>query len=194
MKTQISQVQEFQTAFNQLISNEPTTVSKELSLLRFELMKEENNEYLEAVLENDLVEIADALGDQLYILAGTILTHGMQHIIEPVFNEIHRSNMSKLDASGKPIINGMNGVLDMSRPIGKVIKSKGYSEPNIKQILETKIIPIANSEQLISVGFAVGILEKKIARIQGVGFESYTLTIRILNDLMTEFKEIELRK
>jgi predicted HAD superfamily Cof-like phosphohydrolase len=191
MKTQISQVQEFQTAFDQLISNEPTIVNKELSLLRFELMKEENDEYLEAVLENDLVEIADALGDQLYILAGTILTHGMQHIIEPVFNEIHRSNMSKLDASGKPIINGMNGVLDMSRPIGKVIKSKGYSEPNIKQILETKIIPIADSEQFISVGSAVGILEKKIAYLESVNAKMFYSSIGMLKDLIIEFKKVK---
>jgi NTP pyrophosphatase (non-canonical NTP hydrolase) len=76
MKTQISQVQEFQIAFNQPENNEPMLVNKEL-VLSYDL-KEENGEYLEAVLQNDLVEIADALGDQLYILAGTILTHGMQ--------------------------------------------------------------------------------------------------------------------
>lgn len=135
MKKQIAQIQEFQSAFNQVINNEPVMVNKELAELRFDLMKEENEEYLEAVLSNDLVEIADALGDQLYILCGTILTHGMQHIIENVLTEIHRSNMSKLDSNGKPIINGKNGILDGSRPMGKVLKSKGYSEPNIKQFL-----------------------------------------------------------
>jgi predicted HAD superfamily Cof-like phosphohydrolase len=61
MKTQISQVQEFQIAFNQPVNNEPTLVNKELAGLRYDLMKEENGEYLEAVLQNDLVEIADAL-------------------------------------------------------------------------------------------------------------------------------------
>lgn len=135
MKKQIAQVQEFQEAFNQVVNNKPSLVNKELAGLRYDLMKEENDEYLEAVLENDLVEIADALGDQLYILCGTILTHGMQYIIEQVLTEIHRSNMSKLDTNGKPIINGKNGVIDGSRPIGKVLKSKGYSEPNIKQYL-----------------------------------------------------------
>jgi predicted HAD superfamily Cof-like phosphohydrolase len=135
MKHQINQVQEFQKAFSQVINNKPTLVNPALAGLRFDLMKEENDEYLEAVLNKDLIEIADALGDQLYILCGTILTHGMQHVIAAVFDEIQRSNMSKLDDYGKPIINGENGILDGSRPMGKILKSKSYSEPNIKQFL-----------------------------------------------------------
>jgi len=93
--------------------------------LRFELMKEENEEYLEAALNNDIVEIADALGDQLYILCGTILRHGLQDKIVEVFEEIQRSNMSKLDADGKPIY----------REDGKVLKSDRYFKPNIAAIL-----------------------------------------------------------
>jgi predicted HAD superfamily Cof-like phosphohydrolase len=135
MQEQINKVAEFQKSFGQFISQEPMLVSFALSKLRFELMKEENEEYLEAVAADDLVEIADALGDQLYILCGTILTHGMQHIITDVFDEIHRSNMSKLDMDGNPIINGQNGVLDTTREIGKVLKSTNYSEPNLKQFL-----------------------------------------------------------
>ena len=94
--------------------------------LRFNLMKEENEEYLEAAKNRDIVEIADALGDQLYILCGTILRHGLQYKIEEVFNEIQRSNMSKLDNDGKPIY----------REDGKVLKSNLYFKPNIKIILE----------------------------------------------------------
>ena len=135
MKHQIAQVQKFQEAFSQVINNRPTLVNPELAGLRFDLMKEENDEYLEAILNKDLDQVADALGDQLYILCGTILTHGMQHIIEAVFDEIQRSNMSKLDSNGKPIINGQNGVLDASRPLGKILKSKNFSEPNLKQFL-----------------------------------------------------------
>ena len=135
MKKQINQVQQFQEAFSQTINHNPTLVKPELAGLRFDLMKEENEEYLEAVLNKDLVGIADALGDQLYILCGTILTHGMQHIIEDVFDEIQRSNMSKLDENLKPIINGQNGVLDGSRPLGKILKSKNFTEPNLKQFL-----------------------------------------------------------
>ena len=89
-------------------------------------MKEENEEYLEACKSGDMVEVADALGDQLYILCGTILSHGMQHIIEDVFCEIQRSNMSKLDADGRPIY----------REDGKVMKSELYFKPDIKGILD----------------------------------------------------------
>jgi predicted HAD superfamily Cof-like phosphohydrolase len=94
--------------------------------LRFNLMKEENEEYLEAVQNNDLVEVADALGDMLYILCGTILEHGLQHKIEEVFDEIRRSNMSKLGEDGKPIY----------REDGKVMKGPNYFKPNFEEILK----------------------------------------------------------
>ncbi|UGS24620.1 nucleoside triphosphate pyrophosphohydrolase family protein [Flavobacterium channae] len=94
--------------------------------LRFNLMKEENEEYLEAVQNNDIVEIADALGDMLYILCGTILEHGLQHKIEEVFDEIQRSNMSKLGEDGKPIY----------REDGKVMKGPNYFKPNFSAILK----------------------------------------------------------
>jgi predicted HAD superfamily Cof-like phosphohydrolase len=95
--------------------------------LRFNLMKEENEEYLEACRNGDIVEIADALGDMMYILFGTICKHGLQHRIADVFDEIHRSNMSKLDADGRPIY----------REDGKVMKSELYFRPDIKAVLET---------------------------------------------------------
>ena len=92
----------------------------------YSLMKEENEEYLEAALAGDAVEVADALGDMMYILCGTILSHGMQHIIEEIFEEIQASNMSKLGADGKPIY----------REDGKVMKGPSYFKPNIGAILE----------------------------------------------------------
>jgi predicted HAD superfamily Cof-like phosphohydrolase len=73
-----------------------------------------------------MVEVADALGDMLYILCGTILEHGMQEKIEEVFNEIQRSNMSKLGADGRPVY----------REDGKVLKGPDYFQPNIATILE----------------------------------------------------------
>ena len=88
-------------------------------------MREENEEYLDAANNKDLVEVADALGDMLYILCGTIIEHGMQHKIEEVFNEIQKSNMSKLGADGKPIF----------REDGKVLKGPNYFKPDIKSIL-----------------------------------------------------------
>ena len=89
-------------------------------------MHEENEEYLEAAKSGDLVEVADALGDMLYILCGTMLAHGMQNKIEEIFQEIQRSNMSKLDVDGKPIY----------REDGKVLKSNQYFKPNILAILK----------------------------------------------------------
>ena len=136
MQDLILKVKDFQQTFGQVVNRKPTLVDLELANLRFELMKEENDEYMQAVIDKDVVEVADALGDQLYILIGTILSHGMQEVIVDVFNEIHRSNMSKLDENGKPIINGQNGVLDITRELGKVLKSPRYSKPNFDKILK----------------------------------------------------------
>ena len=127
IKETISNVEQFHDAFGIKNNYSPTTsLTKDEVELRFNLMNEENEEYLEAALNGDIVEIADALGDQLYILCGTILSHGLQSKIEEVFQEIQRSNMSKLDANGKPIY----------REDGKVLKSSLYFRPNIKSILE----------------------------------------------------------
>lgn len=123
----IGAVEQFHDAFGIQNNYVPTTVlTPEEIELRYKLMREENEEYLEAAKNRDMVEIADALGDQLYILCGTILKHGLQHKIAEVFAEIQRSNMSKLDASGKPIY----------REDGKVLKSELYFKPDIKAILE----------------------------------------------------------
>ena len=125
MKQQIEKVAEFHRVFKQKDGVEPQLLSKNDFLLRHKLMAEENEEYLEACEQDDMVEIADALGDQLYILCGTILRHGMQNIIEDVFNEIQESNMSKLDENGEPLF----------REDGKIMKSKLYFPPNISKIL-----------------------------------------------------------
>ena len=135
MQKQLTQVATFHRVFGQNIETQPTLISKETAKLRYDLMNEENDEYFEAVENNDLVEIADALTDQLYILCGTILEHGMQNIIEDCFQEVQRSNMSKLDEEGLPVINGENGVFDKTRPLGKILKSNNYTPPNLKQFL-----------------------------------------------------------
>lgn len=126
LKDTIGAVEQFHDAFKIPNNYEPTPTLSEADIeLRFNLMKEENEEYLEAAKNGDIVEIADALGDQLYILCGTILKHGLQHKIAEVFQEIQRSNMSKLDADGNPIY----------REDGKVLKSELYFKPNIGAIL-----------------------------------------------------------
>ncbi|WP_400072553.1 hypothetical protein [Zobellia russellii] len=127
MKNKISAVALFHNSFGLGVSETMCAdLGEAKNLLRFNLMDEENQEYLEAARNNDLVEVADALGDMLYILCGTILEHGMQHKIEEVFNEIQRSNMSKLGQDGKPIY----------REDGKVLKGPNYFKPNIAEILE----------------------------------------------------------
>jgi len=133
----IKKVEEFHRLFSISISDKPTLLEDSKCLLRHKLMREENEEYLEACDKKDLVEVADALGDQLYILCGTILSHGLQHIIVDVFNEIHKSNMSKLGEDGKPLINGIN-INDPSKPMGKVLKGPGYFRPNIVNIMNNE--------------------------------------------------------
>ena len=129
MKKQITHVHEFHEAFGITNRYQPNGIIDDKTyVLRHNLMQEENEEYLEAAKRGDLVEVADALGDMLYILCGTILSHGLQDVIEEVFEEIQRSNMSKLDENGKPIY----------REDGKVLKSELYFRPDIKSILEKR--------------------------------------------------------
>jgi predicted HAD superfamily Cof-like phosphohydrolase len=113
----------------------PGNVDKKTAELRYKLLLEELNEYQEACENNDLPEIADALADQLYIVLGSILVHGMKDIIIPIFEEVQKSNMSKLDENGNPVLNGVNCPFDETRPHGKVMKSKLFSPPNIEQFL-----------------------------------------------------------
>ncbi len=123
----IEHVRTFHDAFGIPNAPEPTGMIPERdALLRYKLIREENEEYLDAAMRGDLVEVADALGDILYILCGTILKHGLEHKIAEVFEEIQRSNMSKLDADGKPIY----------RDDGKVLKSDLYFKPDIAGVLK----------------------------------------------------------
>ena len=126
MRRQIEQVAKFHEVFE--IGNEENPIGQlpaEVYELRHRLMHEENEEYLQAAKNGDLVEVADALGDMMYILCGTILKHGLQEIIEDVFEEIQRSNMSKLGADGKPLL----------REDGKILKSELYFKPDIAKLL-----------------------------------------------------------
>ena len=127
IKKELDSVKLFHKKFNIDYLSEPTAkIPEEIKQLRFKLMEEENLEYLKATRENDLVEIADALGDMLYILCGTIISHGLQNKIEEIFQEIQSSNMSKLGKNGKPIY----------REDGKVLKGPNYFKPDIRKILK----------------------------------------------------------
>ena len=128
MKDKILAVKEFHKAFKLDYLDEPKAdLGTDKNKLRFNLMKEENEEYFEAANNNDIVEVADALGDMLYILCGTIIEHGMEHKIDEIFREIQNSNMSKLGADGIPIY----------REDGKVLKGPNYFKPDIEGILNS---------------------------------------------------------
>ena len=128
MKDKILAVKEFHKAFKLDYLDKPKAdLGVDKNKLRFNLMKEENQEYFEAANNNDIVEVADALGDMLYILCGTIIEHGMQHKIDEIFSEIQNSNMSKLGADGNPIY----------REDGKVLKGPNYFKPDIMGILNS---------------------------------------------------------
>lgn len=127
LKDAINHVRAFHNAFGiENATEQVASLGVDNVMLRYKLMKEENEEYLEAAQNGDLVEIADALGDMLYILCGTILKHGLEDKMSEVFEEIQRSNMSKLDENGKPIY----------REDGKVLKGNLYFKPQIAAILE----------------------------------------------------------
>ena len=127
IKKEIDSVKLFHKKFNIDYLNAPkANIPLETKELRFKLMEEENYEYLKAAKENNLVEISDALGDMLYILCGTIISHGLQDKIEEIFQEIQNSNMSKLGKNGKPIY----------REDGKVLKGPNYFKPDIRRILK----------------------------------------------------------
>ena len=126
MKHQIEAVKIFHEIYKLSYKENTTTeIGLDKIKLRFNLMAEENQEYLQAAKNNDLVEVADALGDMLYILCGTIIEHGMQDKIEEIFDEIQKSNLSKLGEDGKPIY----------RNDGKVMKGPNYFKPDISKVL-----------------------------------------------------------
>ena len=128
IKKELDSVKLFHKKFNINYLNVPkANIPEKIKELRFKLMEEENLEYLKACKENDIVEIADALGDMLYILCGTIISHGLQNKIEEIFQEIQSSNMSKLGENGKPIY----------REDGKVLKGPNYFKPDIGKILKS---------------------------------------------------------
>jgi predicted HAD superfamily Cof-like phosphohydrolase len=127
LKDNINKVKQFHHTFGLQYHEKPVAdLDQKIIELRHRLMAEENDEYLEACNNKDLNQIADALGDKMYILFGTIVAHGLQDKIEEIFDEIHRSNMSKLDENGKPIY----------REDGKIMKSSKYFMPDISSILD----------------------------------------------------------
>lgn len=128
-KTTIEQVQEFHEAFDLPVEAGQTTSSDKTRLLRINLLQEELDELKEALENDDLQETLDALIDLQYVLDGAFLSFGFQHVKSEAFAEVHRSNMSKLGADGKPIVRPEDG---------KVMKGPDYFKPDMAQFIETK--------------------------------------------------------
>ncbi|MFE7408699.1 MazG nucleotide pyrophosphohydrolase domain-containing protein [Isoptericola sp. NPDC057559] len=117
-------VLDFHRAFDLPRNAGPTLdVAPQIAALRLRLLAEEVGELREAVNAADLIAIADALADITYVVFGTAVTYGID--LEAVVREVHRSNMSKLDASGLPIL----------RQDGKVLKSEAFVRPDINTVL-----------------------------------------------------------
>lgn len=125
----------FQKAFRYTVNKKPTLLDTDSYHLRYVLGKEELEEYVDACKDKNKVEVLDALCDQMYILLGTVISHGFQDVFWDAFQEVHSSNMSKLDDNGEPIINGKNGVYDGSRPTGKILKSSNFRNPNLNKFI-----------------------------------------------------------
>ena len=120
----VASLLEFNQAFDIPKLDSPDIGPEDMIELRIKLLREEVEEYAEAARAGDMVEILDALADIGYILAGTIINHGMQHIYDDAFNEVHRSNMAKL-VDGKVL----------RREDGKVLKPEGWTPPQLAQFL-----------------------------------------------------------
>jgi len=97
--------------------------------LREELICEEATEFIQANKDGDIVSAADALIDLLYVTIGAMLEYGLTDIVDDLFNEVQRSNMSKLDETGQPIF----------RADGKYLKGPRYTEPNLSLIINNQI-------------------------------------------------------
>lgn len=127
MKEAAYQVQQFHETFRCFTQYIPAGRIPESEVaIRVTLLREELEEYRAAAEAGDLLGIADALTDLLYVLLGTYVAHGLQNLIDDLFDEVHRSNMSKLDENGNPVF----------REDGKVLKSGLFSKPDLKSILE----------------------------------------------------------
>lgn len=128
MKKQIKQLKEFHKSFNLPMRNTPSIIPQKEYNLRHRILREEVFELLIAEKERNIIEVTDAIVDCLYVLLGTAVQFGVADKIEECFDEVHRSNMSKLDKTNKPVM----------RADGKVMKSDLYSPPDLRKILFKK--------------------------------------------------------
>lgn len=133
-KTTLDQVQEFHETYGLSVLDAPSIADEKTNTLRINLLAEELDELREALAAGDLVETLDALIDLQYVLDGAFLSFGLQSVKQAAFDEVHRSNMSKLGEDGKPI----------RRPEdGKVLKGPHYFAPDMAQFVDKKAVKAA---------------------------------------------------
>lgn len=128
-KTTLEQVHEFHATYGAAIKDVPDISDKALNDFRVRLLQEELDELREALADGDIVETLDALTDIQYVLDGAFLSLGLHSVKDAAFAEVHRSNMSKLGADGKPILRESDG---------KVLKGPDYFKPDLSQFIQTK--------------------------------------------------------
>ncbi len=121
--TNFDKVGTFMKTFGQEVKTKPSFSTDKINKLRLDLIKEELNELTEAMNNNDLLEVADALTDILYVTYGAGHAFGIN--LDKCFEEVQNSNMSKLDQNGKPIYNEH----------GKVMKGPNYFKPDLSKFV-----------------------------------------------------------
>lgn len=126
-KTTLEQVQEFHETYGLPVEEDVTLSCEQTKELRINLLQEELDELKEALADNDPIETLDALIDLQYVLDGAFLSFGLHDVKMTAFEEVHRSNMSKLGEDGKPIRRESDG---------KVMKGPNYFKPNIAQFIK----------------------------------------------------------
>ena len=119
-----NKVQIFMETFGQEVKNKPSFSSEKINDLRYELIREELDEFQEALKNKDILEVADALTDILYVTYGAGHAFGID--LDKCFEEVQQSNMSKLDEKGKPIYNES----------GKVMKGPSYFKPDLTRFIK----------------------------------------------------------
>lgn len=126
MENELYYLKEFHKAFNCVINEFPTIVDKETALLRVKLVVSESAELTEAIANEDIVEIFDAIIDLLYVILGTAHSYGLANFLLEGFRQVHYNNMSKLGEDGKP----------MKDKAGKIIKPDNYKPVDLSWIKE----------------------------------------------------------
>ena len=126
MKKQLQQTKEFHEVYECIIQESPQFPKKDIQKLREKLIAEELEEFRKANENEDMVEATDALVDLLYVVYGAAISYGLEDVLEAAFDEVHESNMSKLDADGNPIL----------REDGKILKGENYFSPDLESIIE----------------------------------------------------------